>query len=397
MSSKIEELRDIWEAHAKYDPLWAILSDSSKKGRKWDLKRFFETGQREISYLMARLSDLDSSFKPDKALDFGCGVGRLTQPLSGYFNKVIGVDISKTMIDLAKRLNTCADSCQFIMNEKDNLDLLESDSFDLIYASIVLQHIPPEIMITYLSEFLRILKINGILVFQLPSHRREEYRLGQTPEPLPDSAYRAKIIVESLPLPSSPPSTDIQIKVKVINDSAFDWKQTEPAPIRLGNHWLDAISQRIIVRDDGRSRLPIDLKAGEDTEVTLVIKTPDTEGKYLCELDLVHESIAWFKDKDSATTTFEVEVTSRTPGFIPHRSKASFKSPRDEKKDIQGSDINSALPKMTVEPVPFSMYATRQEKVLEFFRDKKAEILSVDEDGRCGWEWHSYCYYIRKV
>jgi len=392
MRIKIEELRDVWEAHARYDPLWAILSDSSKKGRKWDLKLFFETGHREISYLMSRLSELNLCFQPGMALDFGCGVGRLTQPLSVYFEKVIGVDISKTMIDLAKRLNSCGDSCQFILNEKDNLDLMESDSFDLIYASIVLQHIPPEIMIKYLSEFLRILRTNGILVFQLPSHHRKEYLLGQTPEPLPENAYRAKILVDSLPVPSSPPSTDIQIKVKVINNSAFDWKQTEMAPIRLGNHWLDANSKRIIVRDDGRSKLPCDLKAGEETEVILTVKTPERDGKYLCELDLVHESIAWFKDKGSATAIFEVEVTSKTPGLSPHRSKSPLKSSTDK-----AEDINSVLPKMAEEPKPFSMYATRKEKIINYFHGKNGEVVSADDDGRCGWEWHSYCYYIRKV
>ena len=392
MRSTIEELRDVWEAHAKHDPLWAILSDSTKKGRKWDLQLFFETGHREISYLISRLSELNLCFKPRMALDFGCGIGRLTQPLPGYIDTVIGVDISKTMLDLAKRLNSCGDACQFIVNEKDNLDLLESDSFDLIYASIVLQHIPPEIMIKYLSEFLRILRTNGILVFQLPSHQRKEYLLEQTPEPLPENAYRAKIIVDSLPLSSSLPSADIQIKVKVINNSAFDWKQTKLAPIRLGNHWLEATSKRIIVRDDGRSKLPSDLKTGEETEVILTMKTPEREGKYLCELDLVHESIAWFKDRDSATVIFEVDVTSKTPGLSPHRSKSPSKSSIDEREDI-----NSVLPKMAEEPKPFSMYVTRKEKILNYFHGKNAEVVSVDDDGRCGWEWHSYCYYIRKT
>ena len=397
MRSTIEELRDVWEAHAKHDPLWAILSDSTKKGRKWDLQLFFETGHREISYLISRLSELNLCFKPRMALDFGCGIGRLTQPLAVYFEKVIGVDISRTMLDLAKRLNRCGDACQFILNEKDNLDLMESDSFDLIYASIVLQHIPPEIMIKYLSEFLRILRTNGILVFQLPSHRRKEYLMEQTPEPMPEHAYRAQIIVDSFPLPSFPPSTDIQIKAKVINNSAFDWRQTEMAPIRLGNHWLEANSKRIIVRDDGRSELPCDLKAGEETEVILIIKTPDREGNYLCELDLVHESIAWFKDKDSATEIFEVEVTSKTSGLSPHKSKSPLKSSTDREEDIEESDIDSLLPKKAEEPKPFSMYATRKEKIIDYFHGKNAEVVSVDEDGRCGWEWLSYCYYIRKA
>lgn len=45
------------------------------------------------------------------ALDFGCGVGRLTQALAAHFDEVTGVDISPSMIKLAKKYSRHGDGC----------------------------------------------------------------------------------------------------------------------------------------------------------------------------------------------------------------------------------------------------------------------------------------------
>jgi hypothetical protein len=49
---------DFWEEAAQRDPLFAILSDPSRRGRRWDLESFFETGRREISLLLYQLQRL---------------------------------------------------------------------------------------------------------------------------------------------------------------------------------------------------------------------------------------------------------------------------------------------------------------------------------------------------
>ncbi len=49
-----------------------------------------------------------------KALDFGCGVGRLTQALADYFNEVAGVDVSPTMVNKALEYNKKPTKFHFI-------------------------------------------------------------------------------------------------------------------------------------------------------------------------------------------------------------------------------------------------------------------------------------------
>lgn len=165
----LKELQKNWDLFGKKDPLWAILTHPDKKDGKWDLDAFFETGEREIKRLFRSLDRLDVSLTTSKALDFGCGIGRLTQALADHFDEVTGVDIAPSMIDLANKYNKNKANCHFVLNERDDLSVLPSDTFDLVYTNITLQHMAPQYAFNYLREFGRILAADGILVFQLPA------------------------------------------------------------------------------------------------------------------------------------------------------------------------------------------------------------------------------------
>ncbi len=102
-------------------------------------------------------------------LDFGCGVGRCTRALAKNFKQCYGVDVSENMIAKANELNGSISNCTFTVNYEADLRIFSDDYFDMIYSTDVLQHIPSTLLIrNYISEFLRILKAGGILVFQLP-------------------------------------------------------------------------------------------------------------------------------------------------------------------------------------------------------------------------------------
>lgn len=166
------ELKKNWDEFGATDPLWAILTENDKKGNQWDLEDFFKAGIDEIDGVMKYVQSLDIQLNKGTALDFGCGVGRLTQALAKYFDKVYGVDIASSMIKLAETYNKHGEKCSFVLNAVDNLDVFESNSFDFIYTNIVLQHMEPQYALKYIREFIRLLSKGGILIFQLPSERR---------------------------------------------------------------------------------------------------------------------------------------------------------------------------------------------------------------------------------
>jgi SAM-dependent methyltransferase len=164
----LARLRRDWEELGKADPLWAILTTPDKKGNRWSLEEFLQTGHDEVAELMARIGQLSVPARRRSALDFGCGVGRLTQALADHFDGVVGVDVSTSMLALAERLNRHGTRCRYVLNSVSNLAIFESGTFDLIYSRLVLQHLPPRLEKGYLGEMLRVLAPGGLLVFQLP-------------------------------------------------------------------------------------------------------------------------------------------------------------------------------------------------------------------------------------
>jgi SAM-dependent methyltransferase len=92
------------------------------------------------------------------ALDFGCGVGRLSQALAQHCDRVTGIDISEHMLLLASQHNRHGDRMRYLLNIADDLSLLGDERFDFIYSSITLQHMPPEIQLRYIAELARFLR-----------------------------------------------------------------------------------------------------------------------------------------------------------------------------------------------------------------------------------------------
>jgi SAM-dependent methyltransferase len=160
----LETLRNNWESLAERDALFAILTDHRRAGGKWNVDEFMATGEAEIETVMHHLASIGCI--PDyggKALDFGCGVGRLTQALAPRFTSCVGVDISRQMIDKANALNRYA-HCRYVANPEEQLPFADV-SFSFIYSNIVLQHVPRRFATAYLREFVRVLAPGGILIF----------------------------------------------------------------------------------------------------------------------------------------------------------------------------------------------------------------------------------------
>lgn len=157
-------LKNCWESLAERDALWAILTDSTKVGGKWELAEFMATGEAEIETVVNHLTKINLT--PDfggTALDFGCGVGRLTQALARSFASCVGLDISQQMIQKADALNQYK-NCRYLANSSLVLPFPDG-SFSFIYSNIVLQHVPRRFSTAYLAEFMRVLAPDGVLVF----------------------------------------------------------------------------------------------------------------------------------------------------------------------------------------------------------------------------------------
>jgi SAM-dependent methyltransferase len=166
----LRNLQRDWEDLGSVDPLWAILSHDGRRFGRWDLGEFMATGERHIGEVMARAKSFGFPRRQDRALDFGCGIGRLTRPLAAHFGEVVGIDISRPMIEQARLVNADLNNCSFVHNVRPDLSVFADAAFDLAYTNIVLMHLPSrEVAQGYLRELVRVLRPGGLLIFQMPA------------------------------------------------------------------------------------------------------------------------------------------------------------------------------------------------------------------------------------
>lgn len=91
-----------WELFGQSDPYWAVVTHEKYHINNLNndtIEEFYETGEKQIDWILTTIrKQLDPSFKPVSAMDFGCGVGRLSLGLAKRCRSVVGVDISNGML-----------------------------------------------------------------------------------------------------------------------------------------------------------------------------------------------------------------------------------------------------------------------------------------------------------
>lgn len=187
---EFDRLRRNWENLAKADAMWAILTESGKEGGRWDEDAFFRTGLDYVAWLGSWLGLHGIAVPKGDAMDFGCGIGRLTQALAPHFDSVTGVDVSAPMIELARQKNRHGDKVRYVCNQRPDLGQFASGTFAFVQTAIVLQHMRADYALGYVREFLRVLRPGGLLFFQLPTAElvREPAPLAPALEP-PDEKH----------------------------------------------------------------------------------------------------------------------------------------------------------------------------------------------------------------
>jgi SAM-dependent methyltransferase len=372
----LDRVRDTWEGLGRIDPMWAILADPQKRGNLWDAKEFYENGELEIDALMRALDERSLSVARQRCMDFGCGVGRLTQALARRFDLVDGVDVADSMIERAKARNQYGDRCRYHVNVRDDLGLFGDDVFDLVYSNIVLQHMEPDLAARYIGEFVRVLKPGGLAIFQIPSGLLSPSRLA-------DGSHAARLVIEGPLRPVEMKSGDrVVISLRVSNDSVFPWPSS--ATVNVGNHWLDR-QGTVIVLDDGRTPLGRALEPKEELTLGVVVNAPDRPGRYILEVDLVEEGVAWFSDRGSRTSRVDVEVKR-----LPAWARGSNRLQRTLKRFKTG-------PVGSIDPdAPFEMHAVPKERVVAVVTGAGGRIVDIERFDVSGPGWESYRYYATK-
>jgi ubiquinone/menaquinone biosynthesis C-methylase UbiE len=128
---------------------------------------FFETGEAYVARVFDVLRNrVAPGLQPQSALEVGCGPGRVAIPLSKRVAAVTAVDASAAMLAEAKRNaeRLGAGAITFVSDLQAT-----QNSFDLINASLIFQHLSPADGLALLRTL--VAKLNGVGVFHIPYRR----------------------------------------------------------------------------------------------------------------------------------------------------------------------------------------------------------------------------------
>ncbi len=163
-----------WRLWGERDPYYAVLTDQRFRIGSIDQHRqaFFESGRDFVAHWLTYIERHFGALPRGRALDFGCGVGRMTIPLSEHFAAVVGVDIAPAMLEEARR--NSADRAITYVPSDDHLSQVEG-TFDFVNSCIVLQHIPVARGMALLAKLLDRVGPGGGCLIQLSTKRNRSW------------------------------------------------------------------------------------------------------------------------------------------------------------------------------------------------------------------------------
>jgi SAM-dependent methyltransferase len=167
-----EQMRADWNNRAREDAAYYVAFG----GRGQSAEEFFSTATETVQGLELELRRFPGQGAGRlRALEIGCGPGRLMAPLSRRFRQVHGVDVSDEMVRLARRNLRGFPNAHVHFGDGASLTAFADESFDFVYSYAVFQHIPSrEVIFQYLREAYRVLKTGGLIRAQFNGLPQQE-------------------------------------------------------------------------------------------------------------------------------------------------------------------------------------------------------------------------------
>jgi len=151
-----------------------IIENWDKEAAEWDKNiqkpEYYvniENGYlRFLDFMRKDIPNADRNSDPI-ALDSGCGTGTIADMLKNKGYRVFGVDISPQMLHFAHKDPA---SIQYVL--ANSLDLPHgNDRFDVICSrGVLISHVGKKYVDTFLDEHCRVLKLNGLFMFDFITH-----------------------------------------------------------------------------------------------------------------------------------------------------------------------------------------------------------------------------------
>jgi len=176
-----DKIKKSWEHLGKTRAHHSVLTskDFLPDSLQQNIGTFWKSGEIEVKEIEAILNRHNVNLNEvNTAIEYGCGVGRVTTQLAKQVKSMHAYDISRPHLDYAKE-----------HAEEERVDIkfhLVSDPLgklhpcDLFYSRIVFQHNPPPIILQLIKNAMESLNHGGIAIFQVPTYiKGYEFKLEE--------------------------------------------------------------------------------------------------------------------------------------------------------------------------------------------------------------------------
>lgn len=139
------------------DSLYVSFEDAFR-GTRQDIKE-------RLKVYLPYMENINSNKRDLSIIDLGCGRGEWIELLGEYGYSAKGVDLNRIMVNVCKELNLDVvetDAIEFLRRQKSN-------SFEVITGFHIVEHLPLKALISLFDECLRVLKPNGLVIFETPN------------------------------------------------------------------------------------------------------------------------------------------------------------------------------------------------------------------------------------
>ena len=133
-----------WERFGRDEPYFGVLAHEKFSPGKIEQNRdeFFASGEGAVAQIIGQCEKHFGKLGRGRALDHGCGVGRLTFAFARQFDNVVALDVSPSMLAEARDNARRFGLSNVAFELSDDWLSKAGGTFDFVNSHMVLQHVP---------------------------------------------------------------------------------------------------------------------------------------------------------------------------------------------------------------------------------------------------------------
>ncbi len=167
-----------WKKWGEVDPLYAVATWEGKErgsAGAWTDEEFYNLGHVDWKNFVAQWRQYGVSF--GRAVEIGCGAGRITRQLADSFGTVTAIDVSEHQIAYAKA-HISATNINFKVTDGLTIPVADAET-DAVFSVHVFQHFEShEDALKVFAEVHRTLKPGGTMMIHLPIYQLPDSKIA---------------------------------------------------------------------------------------------------------------------------------------------------------------------------------------------------------------------------